>query len=237
MKIALCISGQPRFIDVTFPYIQKNILEVNDCDVFFHTWFDKGKSYDGAAWSPITTPEDSIPDKLLELYKPKKWLIEPNKNEFFKQQSAHIIKNTEAEPYITKSMFYTIKQSNELKNQYSVEKNVHYDVTIRLRFDVAIMSQLIIDNVFSQCLHYVDVIRNPLVPCDWCFYGPDKTMNVCMNVYDHIDQYAGQNVPICGEELINHHIQVNNIGKLPRKIGALLVRDNEFSDKTWGRTY
>ena len=41
MKIALCLSGQPRFINECAPFILKNICEGYDADVFFHLWFDE----------------------------------------------------------------------------------------------------------------------------------------------------------------------------------------------------
>ena len=40
MKIALCISGQPRDIDINYPIHKASILDGNDVDVFIHTWFD-----------------------------------------------------------------------------------------------------------------------------------------------------------------------------------------------------
>ena len=38
MKIALCISGQPRSFEKGYEYHYKNIIENNDVDVFIHTW-------------------------------------------------------------------------------------------------------------------------------------------------------------------------------------------------------
>ena len=40
MKIALCLSGQPRVVDQGFHKIRQSILDKNDVDVFIHTWFD-----------------------------------------------------------------------------------------------------------------------------------------------------------------------------------------------------
>ena len=42
MKIALCFSGQPRFVNEVAPYIIKNICEEYDVDTYFHFWFDEG---------------------------------------------------------------------------------------------------------------------------------------------------------------------------------------------------
>ena len=41
MKVALCLSGQPRVVDVGFHKLSQSILQHNsDVDVFIHTWFD-----------------------------------------------------------------------------------------------------------------------------------------------------------------------------------------------------
>jgi hypothetical protein len=236
MKIALCLSGQPRFIDTTYPLLKSNVLEQNDCDIFFHTWYDQGKVYDGTYWSPIITPSDDIPTKLLELYQPKKWIIEPNRNEQFKQESVNIVKNTEAEPYITKSMFYTIKQSHELKLLYEKETCVQYDVVMRMRFDVAILTPIKI-NLSKNTVNFIDVIRNPSVACDWCFWGDPETMQKCMTVYDCIPEYATEGVQICGESLLQHKLDKNGITKTPHPISGILARDADLNDKSWGRIY
>ncbi len=40
MKIALLLSGQPRFVEEVAPYILKNVCEGYDVDTFCHFWFD-----------------------------------------------------------------------------------------------------------------------------------------------------------------------------------------------------
>ena len=42
MKIALCFSGQPRFIKESASLIKENIIQDYDVDVFSHLWFDEG---------------------------------------------------------------------------------------------------------------------------------------------------------------------------------------------------
>jgi len=42
IKIALCLSGQPRFFERGYEFIKKNIIDPNDnVDIFTHLWFDK----------------------------------------------------------------------------------------------------------------------------------------------------------------------------------------------------
>ena len=40
MKIALCFSGQPRFVNECSPLIRNNVIQDYDIDVFAHLWFD-----------------------------------------------------------------------------------------------------------------------------------------------------------------------------------------------------
>ena len=39
MKIALCFSGQPRYIDKSFEQYQKGIFEKNDVDCIRSLWW------------------------------------------------------------------------------------------------------------------------------------------------------------------------------------------------------
>ena len=40
MKVALCLSGQPRAVEVGYQKLYNTVLKYNDVDVFIHTWFD-----------------------------------------------------------------------------------------------------------------------------------------------------------------------------------------------------
>ena len=86
MKIALCFSGQPRYIEKSFEQFQRGIFEKNDVDVFAHLWWDdsyKGKTF---VWeSDDRYPEDYNPlEAFKEKFKPKNIIVEPHKpKEFF----------------------------------------------------------------------------------------------------------------------------------------------------------
>ena len=41
MKIAVCISGQPRNYEKGYQELKKWFLGKYDCDVYIHTWKDK----------------------------------------------------------------------------------------------------------------------------------------------------------------------------------------------------
>ena len=41
MRIALCFSGQPRFVSEVSQLIKANVIGEYDVDVFAHLWFDE----------------------------------------------------------------------------------------------------------------------------------------------------------------------------------------------------
>ena len=39
-KVALCLSGQPRFVQEGYKTLSKNLVNFNEMDVFVHSWKD-----------------------------------------------------------------------------------------------------------------------------------------------------------------------------------------------------
>ena len=75
MRIALLLSGQPRFIEEGSEYILKNVCEGNNVDTFCHFWMDDGlitKPYKfGGAGGWVHQRIDSkAVDKAFEIYRP-----------------------------------------------------------------------------------------------------------------------------------------------------------------------
>ena len=83
MRIALLLSGQPRFIEEGSEYILKNICEGNNVDTFTHFWMDDGlitKPYKfGGAGGWVNQRIDSkAVDKAFEIYRPVTSIVEPS---------------------------------------------------------------------------------------------------------------------------------------------------------------
>jgi hypothetical protein len=81
MKIALLLSGQPRLYEEVFPHIKKHILDVYDCDVYAHAWWDEAESRDVVHRSPWSQSykfdvDKQFPIKFNNLYNPKKFQID-----------------------------------------------------------------------------------------------------------------------------------------------------------------
>jgi len=238
MKIALCLSGQPRAIESGFNSLNESILKHNDVDVFIHTWFDEENL---STNSIIPGRERNSIDpmaikKLQDYYSPKKFLVEKPKNWnqrynfpdlcFVKAWTWALEVSTgldSAKEYIcntANSMFYSIMMSNSIKNQYSIENNIDYDLVIRNRIDYSPHIVLKFDEMFTDefeddVLIYHDLYQPNDMIADWFAMGRTNTMNVYSNVYNHIEELVNQSNDIdgywCNELLLKHHIQNNKI--------------------------
>jgi hypothetical protein len=151
MKIALCLSGQPRSLEEGFLYHKRNILDPNrNVDVFVHTWNDQalvGKNYDCTAQEiDLKFHEEDSVLKVLKLYNPVSMKVEKPKNflkenGYAKSHEGWDSSSEEAQAVRTNnsfSQFYSIFQANKLKQEHEVENRFVYDVEIRSRFDFAI---------------------------------------------------------------------------------------------------
>ena len=144
IKIALCLSGEPRYSMVCFPYIYESFIDIEkefDVDIFTHfrTNF-----------------------RSLFLYKPKGYLYEPNsKNTLFthldslslpselKQQKSFYDAYTDQTNIIINPimMFDAIKKCTNLALNYD-----KYDIIIRCRFDFITDNKLNISSIIKDIL-------------------------------------------------------------------------------------
>lgn len=235
-RTAICISGQPRFLHKGFEHIKKNIIESNEnCDVFIHTWHDKtlvGQSYDGAFWNigRTDTVKNNIDQEIINLYKPKRILIEKPKTFDY---SVYTERHGEASPNITLSMLYSIKTANQLKIEFEKENNFTYDAVIRTRFDAGPLVSINVQNYNLNEFFSLDLIDNPDVFCDWINFSNSKNMDVYSNLYDYLEEYWKQDrVSLVPENMFFHHVSTKH--KLPvnkLKKSFFLIRDENFNQK------
>lgn len=235
MKIALCLSGQPRDVLVTFSKIKQSLIENNDVDVFVHTWFDPNNlSTNSVIPDRIEKRlESDAIDQIINLYNPKSIVVEKpkvwNRNYHFPDKCfiegpswALDVKEgmDVAKTYLsnmTNSMFYSIMMSNLLKEKFSIENNIEYDFVIRSRMDFS--PYCIIDfNKISLQQDQIICHSTGLpyeMPHDWFSIGTNESMNVYCGVYNHINQLVKQSNHMdgwwCNELLIKHHLKNNNI--------------------------
>jgi hypothetical protein len=206
MKVALCLSGQPRKALETYPYIYNNIILPNNADVFIHMNYDKDTSYIEKTHMDSGTCyyEKDIDKKIIELYKPKGVLIEcprnfqkPNLNvpekrieNVMKMNADKNFSREDAKKHIIKqfiSMFYSIYKSNELKEIYATENGIVYDYVIRIRFDFLPQQPLLCSQLDPGYIYYVEMGQPDNLISDWMNIGSNAIMNIYASLYLHMD--------------------------------------------------
>ena len=241
MKVALCLSGQPRVIEVGYQKLKDALLDHNDVDVFVHTWFDADNL---STESVIPGREGHQLDphaleKISQLYQPKAMLVEKPKtwNRQFEYpqktfEKAHtwaleipgdnpIEKATGYLDNTTHCMWYSILMSNITKERYATESNTHYDWVIRNRFDYGphVTIEFMEPPEDDSAVYYQ---HNPDHPDgmvgDWYAMGSTNAMNVYSGLFNCLGQLVRQSNKEdgywCNELILKHHLKNNSINTI-----------------------
>ena len=127
MKIAICVSGQPRNFKQSYNSLKTYFLDKYDCDVYFHTWetnnFESTNFGFGNTHYSLTNNDYN---DLIQLYQPKKYTLEQPIT-------------FDASNY--KCPIWRQPLNNTLSMFYSIYKSFHlikgdYDYIVRTRFDI-----------------------------------------------------------------------------------------------------
>lgn len=231
MRIALCLSGQPRFYNHPNSYGQlKNKImdryQKNDhVDVFIHTWVFHNKTteqlYETGPWNYVKVNEleynsEKIQTELTDLYSPKAFLAEEpiSNKEATKDQDTNASYMTKNMP----SMFYSMMMADQLRRQYSQQLNFEYDIVIRARTDTWIQSELPdLVKLEKDKLYVPDDC-----PCvqyfndNFSIATSSAVADKAYDLYKYLDTYSIE-TKYHPEHTWTTHLQQNNIDVIKRK--------------------
>lgn len=206
MKIALCLSGQPRFVDEVAPFILQNVCEGYDVDVFAHIWFDEellNRPYkigaNGDQWINQRLDKDAI-TKLVTIYNPKKYIVEPSKKfidptvhfetslqrywtwgDYTQEFRDRIINNT-------LSYFYSLNQVNNIKKNYEYQEGFKYDWVVRCRTDTVLQTKIEYERYNPNVINFSGMCNQPDgMINDWFDFGGSKVMDAFMSLFPVFD--------------------------------------------------
>jgi len=223
MKVALCISGQPRFYKGPgFDSIKSVFLDRYNPDVFFHTWWsqdDVGKTYAAAPWSGVAGSPDLIVraetlEELLALYRPKLWKNEPIRVFSLARDYSG---NTSDPSYAPANLFsssYSLKQAGSLKRIYEATQGLTYDRVIRIRFDSWFRSEVHLEKSEADAVLIPDVCPNPDLLYDCVSFSNSADFDAMSNLYDKLDEYFLDGVSMNAEQMFMRNLL--QTGLLPR---------------------
>lgn len=202
MKIAICFSGQPRFVSECSQTILENVIQQYDVDVFAHLWFDddllnKPYKYGGdGGWEHQRISPTAIED-FQRIYNPIEMKVEPSCNfydpymeEDFEVSQNRYWQGSLSEPnYMerqiknTLSNFYSMSESNRLKLIHEYKNRFKYDWVFKIRTDVNIHSKIILEDYNSNCFNCTSLFQQPPHINDWICFGGSDIMDVFTGVF------------------------------------------------------
>ena len=219
MKIAICISGQARNFKQSYNGLKSYFLDKYDCDVYFHTW--KTPNFESTNFgfgNTQYTLTDNDYNDLIQLYNPKKYIIEKpivfDASDYKCPIWRQPLNNT-------LSMFYSVYKSIQL-----VDKE--YDYIIRTRFDIDYSKfnlELPQEGIILPEWNTDIRVRNRGY-YDVFAIGKQQDMNIYSEIFSNVISYVtndeqllhslsggwpGQDSPLRNEYLLKWHLVKNNI--------------------------
>lgn len=203
-RIALCFSGQPRFIPECSQHIKQNVIGDYNVDVFAHLWFDedlqvKPYKYGGAGnWINQRISKNAI-EKFIEIYNPVDIIVEPSK--VFKDSKIHFdaslkrywqgaINNPLYPDYRNQtinnclSYFYSLNEVNKLKKLYEYKHDFKYDWVIRCRTDSIVHTKMHYSMYNPEVINFSDIMNQPDgMINDWFDFGGSEVMDAFMSIF------------------------------------------------------
>jgi len=236
MKVAVCVSGQPRNYEQGYHELKKWFLDKYDCDVYLHTWKDVNSPMTGGHKFAPTLVEykftENDYDKILELYQPK--------DSFLQHPIPFDTTNIEGHlGYRLHNMlsgYYSVYACNKLLQ----DSGKQYDIVIRTRFDLAFTDYispecLILKDITQLDLSGINLFEYPILngyPTrisevdDLFAISSMEIMDVYSNCFSHMLEYIyiDEGYPewfkplisdhpdkLCPESLLKYHLVKNEI--------------------------
>ena len=233
MRSAICLYGQPREFYRNWKRIYDHIVLPNNCDVFFHSWYNPGNRH----MKKMCPGHENrvLPARLeTELHKitnAKNYKLESQRN-FSIDRGWKITPQTFdlcwpwAKVYDKKtfendrnfahqSMWYSISESIRLKEDFATKNSFIYDYVALSRFDVAPTQPIKFENYDPNVLnsHSENKPRGEI--SDWFMFAKNDIMNIVSCLYNcldfHMKNLSKNNKVTVNEAFLREHMELFGI--------------------------
>lgn len=207
MKIAVCLSGQPRSLQRGHEYIAKNLLEPYSPDVFVSTWDNVVPTSDWLSINFLYDPKVIVGQKSLS-------------PDYFDKYTR--IASPQHPAYNTACMLYQVYKANELKREYELQQGFTYDIVVRLRFDFALNTVLNFENIEPWKLYVPNCRQDPhRVMCnDQLAWGSSEVMDAYSQTFQNADFLYRSGFIYNGEDILSGNLQMYGL-----TVGNLVYTD------------
>lgn len=198
MKLALCLSGQPRSYAKTYEYLKQNLLDVHDVDIFIHTWKPKGVA------NYLQMYED-----LNALYQPKYLVMDDPLPETVNNHM--FVPNLSHPANFVTSMFYSLYRANDCRARHEMTHDTKYDFVIRSRLDFALNTQIDFESLSKDIVYVPKDAEGDTLFNDQFAVASVDNMNCYASTFLTMSRLYQRGVPLCGHRLLENNLHINNI--------------------------
>jgi hypothetical protein len=210
LKLAICLSGAPRFQDRGFFRQLEAMKGEWEADLFIRTW---------------KTDQFGRTPKEFE-----KWLVDnglPSNCHFKVTQVLDDVAEHHSKPINLShrvptnhsnfiNFWYNVVQTNNLRKEYQQQTGTEYDLVVRMRTDVCPHADesRTVDGSFN--LHdYEEIAKTHMVNAryfgDIFLFGSPTMYDRFVQFYDHLDVLSANNTSIHPEESLEQYFKDTNI--------------------------
>lgn len=199
MKIALCLSGQPRSVAKGYEFVNKNLLSRNDVTIFIHAW--SGEEAKAA----------------IELYNPERYKTDP-------ALTNDLSKYTNVPPpqpnwkvkdpaRSTWNQLYAVYQCNKLKSMYESDNNMKFDWVIRSRFDFALNTTIDFKHLDNNKLYIPNCRMTPNRDFgnDQFAFSSSENMDKYSETYKHLDEFYDSGIQMMCEDMMSANWKLHGL--------------------------
>lgn len=224
MKVALCFSGLPRYLEKTLSFWQKSIIDPYKPDIFVHCWKTHNRQQDWKiqqfiqqAYSPAVFSMESIPKFDVSDYTDRIW---PHR----------------VTPQAQFSQFTSIQSSQKMRRHWEIQHKFKYDVCIRARFDWFLETiEFKINDAINLAhtptlaghkFHFHGMGWDLVGVSDQFAYGNSDNMTVYGDLIDNIPfLYHFHKIDFCGELFLRAHLAYHHLEIQEHQWKNGIVRD------------
>ena len=222
MKVALCLSGQPRCLDECFDSLNEYIIKPLNCDVFLHFWNSSFLPFDDRT-AKILYGTDFVPQwkrfddeyalKYLAALKPKRFIVEHQRmmdiDEFMRSCNPANSRMQAKSFTNVLSMFHSIYMSNMCRVEWQQMHGFKYDAVIRCRADLKFFKTPELLSLDKVSLLNEDGYGGLN---DQFAFSDDGNMNTYSICVDNIPRLFREGTNFHPETILRDHLKLYNTG-------------------------
>jgi len=233
MRIAICFSGFARTykkcMEAQFRYLLHS-PSIYNYDIFISTWNKLGHA---SNWQhSIDLKDDLDIENITTIYSPKSIKIDNVEEKLGIKTTLPL--ESQVVPGIVPSrslsMFYKIKQCNELRLAYEKSEGIQYDLVVRIRLDVILHEKLDWSSFCKNTLHvsHSDWLgvgdQGSHVINDTFGFGTPHVMNVYASTYDNVEVLCLAGYSYHPETILKANMDYHNIPVKKQNFISTIIR-------------